>query len=354
MTTNPFVDNKDTTGGKAGFGAFESLRTDKEYDDETLKPNPGAPLPAPSGAVPEFLEARNNVSARDYEGEQLQKFRDFKKSSEALDDILEREYIDPINAKKQQIVTIMTTAKNAIPTVNPATNVRLITSPAAAPDTEVVYPTLAGGTGQVGIEAFVYATAAGPTDILGVRGEIFPDILAAYHYPNLSDNNHGDSDLPLAGGQFTRVSRTITRSGEYSTNTLGIGETVYHSGDNDYSGAVGVVTSQSSLGYFYFFGGTEDSNGVGANINNVTSGAQSQVSNLITEIKDLRTSLRVRIGPPHTNTSAGINTLRESKHRDELEVWYDEAGNRTKNIVDFQGGMDSLVGNATSISQYNG
>ena len=346
MTTNPFVDNKDTTGGKAGFGAFESLRTDKEYDDETLKPNPGAPLPAPSGAIPEFLEARNNVSARDYEGEQLQKFRDFKKSSEALDDILEREYIDPINAKKQQIVTIMTTAKNAIPTVNPATNVRLITATGSAPDTEVVY--------QAGLETFVYATSAGPTDILGVRGEIFPDILAAYHYPNLSDNNHGDSDLPLAGGQFTRVSRTITRQEEYASNTLGIGETVYHSGDNDYSGAVGVVTSQSSLGYFYFFGGTEDSNGVGANINNVTSGAQSQVSNLITEIKDLRTSLRVRIGPPHTNTSAGINTLRESKHRDELEVWYDEAGNRTKNIVDFQGGMDSLVGNATSISQYNG
>ena len=346
MTTNPFVDNKDTTGGKAGFGAFESLRTDKEYDDETLKPNPGAPLPAPSGAIPEFLEARNNVSARDYEGEQLQKFRDFKKSSEALDDILEREYIDPINAKKQQIVTIMTTAKNAIPTVNPATNVRLITATGSAPDTEVVY--------QAGLETFVYATAAGPTDILGVRGEIFPDILAAYHYPNLSDNNHGDSDLPLAGGQFTRVSRTITRQKEYASNTLGIGETVYHSGDNDYSGAVGVVTSQSSLGYFYFFGGTEDSNGVGANINNASSGAQSQVSNLITEIKDLRTSLRVRIGPPHTNTSAGINTLRESKHRDELEVWYDEAGNRTKNIVDFQGGMDSLVGNATSISQYNG
>ena len=355
MSTNPFQDNQNTTGAKAGFGAFESLRIDKEYDDETLKANPGAPLPAPAGTVPEFLDARNNVNARDYEGEQLQKFRDFKKSSEALDDILEREYIDPINAKKQQIVDKMTNAFNVIDGASdPVTNVRLITSPAAAPDTEVVYPTLAGGTGQVGIEAFVYATATGPVDILGVRGEIFPDILAAYHYPNLSDNNHGDSDLPLAGGQFTRVSRTIPRQKEYASSTLGIGETVYHSGDNDYSGAVGVVTSQSSLGYFYFFGGTEDSNGVGANINNVSSGAQSEISNLITEIKDLRTSLRIRIGPPHTNTSAGINTLRESKHRDELEVWYDEAGNRTKNIVDFQGGMDSLVGNATSISQYNG
>ena len=343
--TNPFQDKQDTTGGKAGFGAFKELQTDKAYDDETLKPNPGAPLPAPAGSVPEFLEARNNVTPPDYEGIQLQKFRDFKKTSEAMDDILEREYIDQINAKKQQIVTIMTTAKNAIPTVNPATNVRLITATGSAPDTEVVY--------QAGLETFVYATAAGPTDILGVRGQVFPDILAAYHYPNLSDGNHGDSDLPLSDGQFTRASRTTTRSAEYSTNTLGIGQTVYHSGDNDYAGAVGVVTSQSSLGYFYFFGGTEDSNGIGANINNVSSGAQSQISGLIDDIDALRTNLRIRIGPPQVGNSAGINTMRASKFQDELNVWYDEAGNRTKNIADYQGGMDALVGNATSISQYN-
>ena len=342
---NPFQDKQDTTGGKAGFAAFKELQTDKAYDDETLKPNPGAPLPAPSGAVPEFLEARNNVTPPDYEGIQLQKFKDFKKTSEAMDDILEREYIDQINAKKQQIVNIMTTAKSAIPTVNPATNVRLITATGSAPDTGVVY--------QAGLETFVYATAAGPTDILGVRGQVFPDILAAYHYPNLSDGNHGDSDLPLSDGQFTKASRTTTRSAEYSTNTLGIGQTVYHSGDNDYAGAVGVVTSQSSLGYFYFFGGTEDSNGIGENINNLTSGAQSQVSGLIDDIDALRTNLRARIGPPHVANSAGINTMRASKFQDELNVWYDEAGNRTRNIVDFQGGMDALVGNATSISQYN-
>ena len=342
---NPFENNQNTTGGKAGFAAFKELQTDKAYDDETLKPNPGAPLPAPAGAVPEFLEARNNVTPPDYEGIQLQKFKDFKKTSEAMDDILEREYIDQINAKKQQIVTIMTTAKNAIPTVNPATNVRLITTTGSAPDTGVVY--------QAGLETFVYATAAGPTDILGVRGQVFPDILAAYHYPNLSDGNHGDSDLPLSDGQFTKASRTTTRSAEYSTNTLGIGQTVYHSGDNDYAGAVGIVTSESSLGYFYFFGGTEDSNGIGANINNASSGAQSQISGLIDDIDALRTNLRIRIGPPHVGNSAGINTLRSSKFQDELNVWYDEAGNRTRNIIDFQGGMDALVGNATSISQYN-
>jgi len=345
---NPFENNQNTTGGKAGFAAFKELQTDKAYDDETLKPNPGAPLPAPAGAVPEFLEARNNVTPPDYEGIQLQKFKDFKKTSEAMDDILEREYIDQINAKKEQIVTIMTTAKNAIPTLNPATNERLITATGSAPDTGVVY--------QAGISTFVYATATGPVNILGVRGEIYPDILAAFHYPNLSEGNHGDSDLPLSDGQFTRVSRTTPgpAGSEYSSNTLGIGVTVYHSGDNDYSGAVGVVTSQSSLGYFYFFGGTEDSNGIGENINNLTSGAQSQVSGLIDDIDTLRTNLRARIGPPHVANSAGINTMRASKFQDELNVWYDEAGNRTRNIADFQGGMDALVGNATSISQYNG
>ena len=169
----------------------------------------------------------------------------------------------------------------------------------------------------------------------------------------MSDGNHGDSDLPLSDGQFTRVSRTKTRSAEYSVNTLGIGQTVYHSGDNDYAGAVGIVTSESSLGYFYFFGGTEDSNGIGANINNVSSGAQSQISGLIDDIDALRTNLRIRIGPPQVGNSAGINTMRASKFQDELNVWYDEAGNRTKNIADYQGGMDALVGNATSISQYN-
>ena len=168
---NPFENNQNTTGGKAGFAAFKELQTDKAYDDETLKPNPGAPLPAPSGSVPEFLESRDNVTPPDYEGIQLQKFRDFKKSTEAMDDILEREYIDKINAKKEQIAGIMKTAKDAIPISNPPTNKRLITATGSAPDTEVVY--------QAGISTFVYATIPGtpdPTPVIGVRAEIFPDI----------------------------------------------------------------------------------------------------------------------------------------------------------------------------------
>jgi|TARA_B100001094_G_C18072405_1_gene740774 hypothetical protein len=346
---NPFQDKQNTTGGKAGFASFNELTFDKAYDDETLTDNPGAPLPIPVANPPqEFIQGRQ-VDRPDYEGQQLQKFKDVKKTCEAMDDILEREYIDIINSKKTQIVTIMTEAFGAIPTSDPPANKQLILPESTAPTTGIVY--------QSGIGSVSYATdtsdPAGDIPIFGAKGQIFPDILAAFHYPALSNGSHGDTDLPLANGTFIRVSRTITGSGEYSASNLGIGQTIYHSGDNDYAGAVGVVTSQTPLGNFYFFGGTVTNN-IGANIDVVRAGSSTSISNIITEINDLRSSLRVRIGPPQVNNNAGINTLRSTKLQDELAVWYDDAGNRTSNIQDFQGGIDSLVGNAPSISAYNG
>ena len=209
-------------------------------------------------------------------------------------------------------------------------------------------------------------------EIFGVKGQIFPDILAAFHYPALSNGSHGETDLPLANGTYIRVSRNIaTGPGEYSKTcpggpgNLGIGQTVYHSGDavDDrpdnplispaYAGAVGVVTSQTSIGNFYFFGGTVTNN-IGANIDDVRAGSAASITSITTEINDLRVSLRVRIGPPQEDNDAGINTLRSTKLQDELAVWYDEAGNRTSNIQDYQGGINALTGLATSISEYNG
>ena len=347
---NPFQDKQNTTGGKAGFASFNELTSDKAYDDETLTDNPGAPLPIPVANPPqEFIQGRQ-VDRPDYEGQQLQKFKDAKKTVEAMDDILEREYVDIINSKKTQIVTIMTEAFNAIPpnAVDPPVNKQLIVAPGSAPTTGIVY--------QAGISTLAYATDSSTdpdTVIYGVKGQIFPDILAAFHYPALSNGSHGATDLPLSNGVYIRVSRTITGSGEYSASNLGIGQTIYHSGDNDYAGAVGVVTSQTPLGNFYFFGGTVTNN-IGANIDVVRAGSSTSISNIITEINDLRNSLRVRIGPPQVNNNAGINTLRATKLQDELAVWYDEAGNRTSNIQDFQGGIDSLSGNASSIAAYNG
>ena len=259
----------------------------------------------------------------------------------------------------------MQEAFDAIPdgATDPLANRRLILPTDTAPNTGIVY--------QAGIGSVHYANDSSTTPetpIFGAKGQIFPDILAAYHYPVLSNGSHGETDLPLANGTYIRVSRNIaTGPGEYSVNNLGIGETVYHSGDNDgenpiapaYAGAVGVVTSQTSLyngspiGNFYFFGGTVTNN-IGANIDVVRPGSASSITGITTEINDLRVSLRVRIGLPQEDNDAGINTLRSTKIRDELAVWYDEAGNRTENIQDYQGGINALTGLATSISEYNG
>ncbi len=83
------------------------------------------------------------------------------------------------------------------------------------------------------------------------------------------------------------------------------------------------------------------------------AGAATSISELLDEINDIRASLKVRIGPPEVANNAGVNTLRSSKHREELDTWFIEAGRRTENTFDFQGGMDSLVGNASSIASYN-
>jgi len=339
---NPFEGKQDTTGGKAGFAAFGELTSDKAYDDETLKDNPGSPLPFPVENPPqEYIEGVRQIERPDYEGIQLQKFKDLKKTCEAMDDIFEREFIDVINFKKNEIATIMQEAFDAIPdgAVDPLANRRLILPGATAPTTGIVY--------QAGISSVSYATnttTTPATEIFGLTGQIFPDILAAFHYPVLSNGSHGETDLPLANGTYIRVSRTITGSGEYSASNLGIGQTIYHSGDNDYAGAVGVVTSQTPLGNYYFF----------SDIDVVRPGSATSITALTSEINDRRASLRARIGLPHVNNPSGINTLRSTKLRDELAVWYDEAGNRTKNIQDYQAGLNALVGNATSISEYNG
>ena len=87
------------------------------------------------------------------------------------------------------------------------------------------------------------------------KGTIYPDILAASHYPNLSNGTHTSGIIPAAESDrtFVRVSRNTTGSGNYASNTLGIGQTLYASNDSNYRGAESVVTSQTSLGTYYFF-----------------------------------------------------------------------------------------------------
>jgi hypothetical protein len=180
--------------------------------------------------------------------------------------------------------------------------------------------------------------------LVGVKGKIYPDVLAAFHYPVLSNDSHGSTDLPTANGTFTIVSKDKTGSSYYSTNTLGIGVTLRLFNDNV---TQSVTQSESAIGDYYFFGDDGDY------VENALAGAATSISALINEINDIRASLKVRIGPPEVANNAGVNTLRSSKHREELDTWFIEAGRRTENTFDYQGGMDSLVGNASSISSYN-
>ena len=92
--------------------------------------------------------------------------------------------------------------------------------------------------------------------LIGVKGTIYPDILAAAHYPNLSNGTHG---LQVQFLQQMLIELLSESQGapldlaNYVSNTLGIGQTLYASDDNDYHGAESVVTSQTSLGTYYFF-----------------------------------------------------------------------------------------------------
>ena len=52
---------------------------------------------------------------------------------------------------------------------------------------------------EVGITTFVYGSlqvGAGSTDVIGIKGTVYKDILAAYQYPNLTNSNASDL-LPL-------------------------------------------------------------------------------------------------------------------------------------------------------------
>lgn len=342
---NPFEGSQTTLGGTAGYSAYEELSDQRAYDDETLKENPGTPLTPPVDNPPEkFTDFVKTVELPDYDGIQIKRFTDLKTSCEAMDDIFEREYIDVINAKKQEIVTIIGDV---------FTGEGFTGSPTQ--DLTIGYPNrLATSTGgisndvvnQAGITTFVYGTEmVGMTtvSVIGVKGTVYPDILAAYHYPNLSDDNHGITDLPLINAEYTRVSRNSSKSAYYANNTLGIGETVYHSGDLDYAGAESVVTSQSSIGTYYFF----------QDLSAVDPGAATSITNITGEINALRTQLRIRIGAPQQGVNEDVNSLRASKHREELNTWYIEAGNRTDNIIDYDSGLDALTGLATSISIYD-
>ena len=254
-----------------------------------------------------------------YQNIQQTKFDNIKTVTVAIDNHLERTYVDVINAKKAEIGVLSGQLYSAATASYPAANKRLITTTGAASGDSAhaaVNPT--------GISTFVYPNGCDPDPstcttnvdccLIGVKGTIYPDILAAAHYPNLSNGTHASGTIPAADVDrtFVRVSRSTTGSGNYASNTLGIGQTLYASDDANYHGAESVVTSQTSLGTYYFF---DDAS-------NVNAGLASSITSIMDEITTLRNELQSKI-------TSDANQIREQKHQEELNTWFMDAGYRT-------------------------
>ena len=355
---NPFSGDTTTTGAKAGNAAYNLLSSEATDETNAIAAIPGvvgggvitkiSDTASASGGtkVQEDFVPPPSAAVPDYQNIQQTKFDDIKTVTVAVDDHLERTYVDIINAKKAEIGVLSGQLYSAATASYPAANKRLITTTGAASGDSAY-----AAVNPTGISTFVYPNGCDPDPstcttnvdccLIGVKGTIYPDILAAAHYPNLSNGTHTSGTIPAADVDrtFVRVSRSTTGSGNYVSNTLGIGQTLYASDDTDYHGAESVVTSQTSLGTYYFF---DDAS-------NVDNTKASQINTLMSEIATLRNQLQSQI-------SSDANQIREQKHQEELNTWFMDAGFRTTPVKDYASGVSAMEDTQLSdiIKAYDG
>lgn len=339
--SNPFSGDTTTTGARAGNDTYDNLTSEATDETNAIAAIPGS---IGGGVIPKIAVTAGGQDVQedfvpppsafppDHQKIQQEKFDDIKTTVVAVDDHLERTYVDVINAKKAEIVVLSGQLYSAATASYPSAGQRLITTTGAASGDSAENAVYIAG-----ISTFTYPDGCDPdpstctpdTDccLIGVRGSVFPDILAASHFPNLSNGTHSQGTVPAAEFErtFVKVSRTTTGSGNYASNTLGIGQTLYASGDDDYRGAVGVVTSQTALGTYYFF----------SDASNIDSTKATQITTLMGEITVLRNELNSKI-------TSNVNGLREQKHQEELNTWFMDAGFRTDPVKDYATAVTAL------------
>lgn len=295
VNTNPF--SPTTTGGAAGQFVYNEL--DKNQNDE--------------------YQSISLSRAAKYEAEDQKRVDNYVVVLKALDqDVLDK--IQIINNKKQEIVTIIGNVFSANPGSIEST-IGSVTVPTTEGAEKIAY--------MAGMEEFVVSPGP-PSEVTGVRAKIFPDILAAWQYPNVESLN---------------VSQVFYRTGEgyvsVGATNLGIGVTAYEFGNA--AGATGMIglvtTANASLGYYYFYN----------NLSSVNSGAATSIANLVTEIE----TLRVGINTTLTNSTDGTNKVRGLKSNAQVDLWFEKKGQTAAPVTDYQGGLDSLEGNSTIIQNYN-
>ena len=354
---NPFSGDTTTTGARAGNAAYNNLSTEATDETNAIAEIPGligggviskiSDTAGESGGtkVEEDFVPPPSAAVPDYQNIQQTKFDNIKKVTVAVDDHLERTYVDVINAKKAEIVVLSGQLYSAATATYPAVGERLVTTTGAASGDDAY-----AAVNPTGISTFLYPSGCDNTGtctpnvdccLVGTKGTVYPDILAAAHYPNLSNGSHTSGIIPAAevDRTFIRVSRSTTGSGNYATNTLGIGQTLYASNDDNYRGAESVVTSQTALGTYYFF---DDAS-------NVNAGLASSITSIMGEITALRSTLQSKI-------TSNANEIREQKHQEELNTWFMDAGYRTDPVKDYASGISALEDSELSviIKDYDG
>ena len=342
--SNPFSGDTTTTGAKAGNAAYNNLSSEATDETNAIAAIPGligggliSKISETAGAsggtkVEEDFVPPPSAVPPNHQNIQQTKFDNIKTVTVAIDNHLERTYVDVINAKKAEIGVLSGQLYSAATASYPAANKRLISTTGAASGDSAhaaVNPT--------GISTFIYPNGCDPDPstcttnvdccLIGVKGTIYPDILSASHYPNLSNGSHASGTIPAAESDrtFVRVSRITNGSGNYASNTLGIGQTLYASNDANYHGAESVVTSQPTLGTYYFF---DDAS-------NVNAGLASSITSIMSEITTLRNELQSKI-------TSDANQIREQKHQEELNTWFMDAGYRTDPVKDYASGVSAM------------
>lgn len=296
INTNPFLPT--TTGGTAGQFVYDELNKSQKRDDDSIA-----------------LSQYSKYEAIDQE--RVNKYVTVLKATDQV--VLDKLQI--INNKKQQIVTIIGDVFNSNLDSILVSNTGSVSDSVAQ---KVVY--------MAGISTFNYGTPVGdpPEYKVGVRGQVFPDIFSAWHYPNLESLN-SNQVFYQSGESYISIG---------STN-LGIGVTAYEYGN--VAGATGfiglVTTANSSLGYYYFW----------PNLSTINAGAATSISNLVTDIE----TLRVEIQDILFNVENGTNKIRNLKNQSQIDLWFEKKGQSSVNLFDYEGGMDSLEDNANIIQNYN-
>lgn len=326
--SNPFKPT--TVGGRAARTLYKDIHDDNEFQG----------VAGSSGVISPGNASAPQKTSADYEAEDREETTNYIIALSATDSHALGK-LTILNRKKQEIVDIMSTVFTSINNTGvnyPSVNERLVSSTGSVSDStgeKVTY--------MAGISTFIYpdgcvSTAATDPEcisgsdccLVGVRAEIYPDIIAAWHYPNVESLSVGEA-FYKEGESYVKV----------TSSNLGIGVSAYEFGDAaGNTGYLNLVTSGSSLGYYYFF----------SNLSSVNSGAATSITNLVSDIESLRTE----INNLYTDSTNGTNKMRALKSRSNVNLWFEKKGQAGNNqITNFQDGLDGLNQNRQIIQDYN-